>query len=83
MAKRRGTKCRPGQGRFTVVRVNMDPHDSHAARSFEEALLLASPDRGAHVDVFRTCATDSGAARLPSTYLKKGALVRSFRYRGR
>lgn len=77
----RKVKCLIGEKRFTVLRVNGDPYDTHAGRSFEQALRTASPDRGARIDVFSVCADDSGSARLPSTYKKRGALVKSFRFK--
>jgi hypothetical protein len=86
MAKRkskRPIKCNTADQRYTVVRVNGDAHDTHAGRSFEAAMRSAQPDRGAKIDVFRTCASDAGAARLPSNYRSKGVLVRSFSYKGR
>lgn len=55
---------------------------SARGRSFEEAMRLALPDPGSHVEVFVTCAKDGGAARLPHTY-EKGILVRSFRRKGK
>lgn len=81
MARRtkRAIRCRADQQRFTVVQVGPDPYDSHAGRSFEAAYALANPDRGSRIRVYRTCATDGGAARLPSTYKKYGVLVRSFK----
>jgi hypothetical protein len=84
MAKRkRLIKCSASEQRFTVLRVNGDAYDTHAGRSFEQALASAMPDRGARIDVFRTCARDAGAARLPSTYKSNGVLVKTFRYKGR
>jgi hypothetical protein len=71
-------RCTGGAQRFTVIRVNGDTFDTHAGRSFEKAIKAAQPDRGATVEVFRTCAADAGAARL-----NKGVLVRSFKYKGR
>lgn len=82
MAKRRrkgAPSCRSGEKRFTVVTVDGDPYDSHAARSFERAYALAQPDRGSSFQVWRTCAGDAGEARLPSNYKKKGALIRTGR----
>lgn len=78
MAKRT-IKCQPGEQRFTVLRVNGDDYDTHAARSFERARDLALPDRGARVDVFAVCATDAGAARMPYVYKKRGQLLRTMR----
>lgn len=69
---KRTIKCTPGEKRFTVIKVNGDPYDTHAGRSFEQALQSASPDRGAKLDVYAVCSYDPGAARLPSTYLKRG-----------
>lgn len=80
MAKRT-IKCRPGEQRITVIRVNGDPYDTHAGRSFEQALRLANPDRGARLDVFAVCGSDVGAARLPSVYAKRGQLLRTMRYK--
>ncbi len=73
----------PGTKRFTVLRINGDDYDTHAARSFQAAMESALPDRGSRIDVIQTYATDAGAARLPSTYAKNGRLVRSFIYKGR
>jgi len=73
-------RCPAGQQRFTVIVVNDDPKDSHAGRSFAEAMDLALPDPGSRVDVWRTCAPDSGAARL--FYDQHGEHLRSFRSRG-
>lgn len=81
MQRKRTLKCKVNQKRFTVIRVNGDALDTHAGRSFEEALALAAPDRGSRIDVFATCASDAGAARLPAVY-KKGQLVRSFVAKG-
>lgn len=44
-------------------------------------MSVAGPDRGAHVDVFVTCAKDAGEARMPFNYKKKGQLTRSFRFK--
>lgn len=79
MARRKRMRCNIGEKRFTVLRIDGDPYDTHAARSFEEALKIANPDRGSKIDVFSVCSDDPGAARLPSTYQKRGKLVRSFR----
>lgn len=76
--KVKGLSCKVGEKRFTVVRVNSDPHDTHAGRSFEQAMASAQPDRGAKIDVYVTCAKDAGAARL-----RHRKLTRSFRYKGR
>lgn len=62
-----------------MLRVNGDATDTHAARSFQQALELAQPDRGARVDVFAVCASDAGAARLPGVYRRRGQLLRTFR----
>ena len=78
MAKRT-IRCAPGEQRFTVIRVNGDPYDTHAGRSFEAARDLALPDPGAKLDVFAVCATDPGAARMPSVYKKRGQLLRTMR----
>jgi hypothetical protein len=85
MARRKGRpiKCSGGDQRFTVVRVNGDNSDTHAGRSFEQAMSLAQPDRGARVDVFRVCAGDAGEARLSAAHPRLRALVRNFRYKGR
>jgi len=80
---RRSIKCRADERRFTVLRVDRSPHDTHAARSFEQALELALPNRGSTVEVFAVCASDAGVARLPSVYEKRGELLRKFRYKGR
>lgn len=77
----RKIKCSIGEKRFTVLRIDGDPHDTHAGRSFEQALRTASPDRGARIDVFSVCADDPGSARLPSTYKKRGVLVKTFKYK--
>jgi len=77
--KAKGLSCGVGEKRWTVAVVNRDPADSHAGRSFQQAMAQAMPDRGAHVDVYVTCARDGGDARLPSNYSKRGKLVRSFR----
>ncbi len=83
MQRRRRIKCHRNMKRFTVVVVNGNPTDSYAGRSFEAAFENAMPDRGSHVDVYQTCATDAGAARLPSVYKADGQLVRSFRTKKR
>jgi hypothetical protein len=80
MAKR-SIRCGTGERRFTVIRVDGDPHDTHAARSFQAALAMANPDRGARLDILAVCASDEGAARLPSTYKKRGQLLRTIRYK--
>lgn len=79
--KKLAPACHPGERRFTVVRVNGDPYDSHVGRSLEAALDLALPDRGATVEVFRTCAAEAGEARMPYNYEKRGRLVSRFRYK--
>lgn len=76
MARR--MRCKRGEKRFTVLVVNNDPYDSHAGRSFESAMDLALPDRGDRVAVWSVCAGDVGAARLPSTYKKRGYVTRRF-----
>lgn len=76
--KVRGLSCKVGEKRFNVVRVNGDSSDTHAGRSFQQAMASAQPDRGSKVDVFIVCARDAGAARL-----KRGVMTRSFRYKGR
>jgi hypothetical protein len=81
--RRARPSCKIGQKRFTVVVINHDPYDSHAARSFERAMESASPDRGAHIDVYVTCAADVGEARMPFNYKKSGVLTRSFRSKKR
>ena len=77
--KARGLRCGTGDKRFTVVVVNGDQYDSHAARSFERAMALAQPDRGSRVDVYVTCARDGGEARMPYKYMANGKHVRAFR----
>jgi hypothetical protein len=79
---RRTLRCDVNERRFTVIRIDGDPYDTHAGRSFESAWKLAIPDRGARVDVFAVCASDAGAARLPSAYTKRGQLLRTFRFKG-
>ena len=81
--KRGPLACKVGEKRFTVLRIDYDAYDTHAGRSFESALRLANPDRGAHVEVFVTCAPDGGAARLPAWYQARGQRIREFGYRGR
>jgi hypothetical protein len=81
MARRTRVTCKRGQKRFTVLRVNHDDYDSHAGRSFEQAMRSAQPDRGSRIDVFVVCADDAGEARLPSAYKKRGRLSRSFRFK--
>jgi len=80
---RRSIRCGNDEKRFTVIRVNGDQYDTHAARSFESALDLALPDHGAKVEVFTVCAKDAGEARMPFAYQKRGQLLRSFRFKGR
>lgn len=62
--QRRARGCPPKTERWTVVVINRDRYDSHAARSFERALEMAAADRGDEVDVFLVCADDSETARL-------------------
>jgi hypothetical protein len=83
MARKTPLRCKLDETRYTVVRVNGDPYDSHSGRSFERAMDLALPDRGAKVDVFVTCAKDAGEARMPYNYTKRGRLTRSFRFKRR
>jgi hypothetical protein len=80
--RRSGLKCTTGEKRFTVVRVDQDPSDTHSGRSFERALELAMPDRGALVEVFSVCAKDVASARLHGVYVTRGTLVRKFRFKG-
>jgi hypothetical protein len=80
--RRRTIKCRVGEKRFTVVRVNGDPYDTHAGRSFEQAMSTATPDRGSTVEVFAVCGKDPGAVRLPSEYERRGQLLRTFKAKG-
>ena len=77
----RKVKCKQGERRFTVIQVNGDAYDTHAGRSFESALRLANPDRGAQLTVRSVCATDAGAARLPSVYRKRGYVTKRMRYK--
>lgn len=79
---RRTLRCNLNERRFTVLRVNHDLYDTHAGRSFEAALRLANPDRGATVEVFAVCARDGGEARMPFAYQKRGELLRKFRFKG-
>ena len=76
--KKRTIKCKISEKRFTVVRVDRDPKDTHSGRSFQDAMDSAMPDRGSRIEVFAVCARDAGAARL-----KRGQLLRSFKYKGR
>jgi len=77
----RKISCRRGEKRFTVIQVGRDPYDTFAGRSFEAALRLAMPDRGSQLTVRSVCAPDAGAARLPSTYKKRGYVTRRMRYK--
>jgi len=79
---RRTIKCLPGERRFTVLRVDRAAYDTHAARSFEQALDLALPNRGSTVEVFAVCASDVATARFPSVYERRGELLRKFRFKG-
>jgi hypothetical protein len=81
MARKHPLKCAVGTKRFTVIRVNGNGFDSYAGRSFESALRSAQPDRGARLDVFVVCARDAGEARLTTSYIKHGKLVKSIRYK--
>jgi uncharacterized protein (DUF1501 family) len=81
MARKHPLKCAAGSKRFTVIRVDGDSFDTHAGRSFAQALAAAQPDRGAKLDVFVTCARDPGEARLPSNYAKFGRMVKTIRYK--
>lgn len=72
--------CRRGEKRFTVLKINGDPYDTFAARSFEAALRLAQPDRGDLVEVFRVCAKDAGEARLPHAG-RASRRIRKFRFK--
>jgi hypothetical protein len=83
MARKTKVSCEIGERRWNVVVINRDPYDSHAGRSFEDAMDLALPDRGSHIDVYVTCAKDGGEARMPYNYKKKGKLSRSFRFKRR
>lgn len=47
-----------------VVRVNRDPSDTYAAKSFRAALDLAAPDRGARLEYGIVVADDCGWARI-------------------
>jgi hypothetical protein len=79
---RRTIRCRANQTRFTLIRVNGDDLDSHAARSFEQALRLAQPDRGAKLDVYAVCATDPAEARFKFWHGGEVAqLLRTMRYK--
>ncbi len=74
---KRTLRCAPGEQRFTVLRVNGDPKDTHAARSYAKARELAMPDRGSRVEVFAVCAREPGQARLLNTV--RGQLLRTMR----
>lgn len=74
---RRSIQCKVNEKRFTVIRVNGDSSDTHAGRSFQSALESAMPDRGSLIEVFATCATDAGAARIK----RGGQLLRKFKYK--
>jgi len=78
MARKHPLSCRPGEKRFTVLRINGDDYDSHAGCSFEAAKRLAQPDRGSKIDVFVTCAYSGADARMPANY-KRGKLVKTIR----
>lgn len=79
---KRVVRCAKKDHRFTVVQVDGDPGDTHAARSFEQAFRLANPDRGSKIAVYATCAQDVGQARLYNHFRQRGSLVRAFIYRG-
>lgn len=79
MARKTKVACHVGEKRFTVVVVNGHAFDSHAGRSFESAMRLATPDRGSLVEVYVTCAKDGGEARMPYHFKNRGKLVRRFR----
>jgi len=79
---KRKIQCGTTEKRFTVVRVNRDATDTHSGRSFERAMELAMPDRGAVIEVFSVCAADVASARMPYAYQKRGQLVRRFRFKG-
>jgi hypothetical protein len=81
VARKTPLRCSVGSKRFTVIRVNGDPLDTHAGRNFQQALSLASPDRGSRLDVFVTCARDPGEARLPANYRVLGRHVKTIRYK--
>lgn len=78
--KVRALSCGVNERRFTVVRVNSDPSDVHAGRSFQQAMAAAQPDRGAKIEVFVVCAKDAGFARLKHN---RGVVTRNFYYKGR
>jgi hypothetical protein len=79
MARKHPLVCRPGEKRYTVLRVDGDDSDAHAGRNFEKALRYAQPDRGSRVDVFVTCAFNTAEARMPYNYKTRGRLVKTFR----
>lgn len=79
MARKHPLSCRPGEKRFTVLRIDGDDYDSHAGRSFEAAKRSAQPDRGSKIDVFVTCAYNAGDARLPANYKARGKKVKTIR----
>jgi hypothetical protein len=81
MAKKQPLSCKRGQKRFTVVQVDANPYDSFAARSFEQALRMATPNRGSWLRVYVVCAKDAGEARLPSAYAKRGRMTQLKRYK--
>lgn len=90
MARKHPLKCSVGSKRFTVIEV-CRPHsrlqgecaglDTHAGRNFEAALRSAQPDRNSELRVYVTCASDAGAARLPSNFKKHGKFVKKIRYK--
>lgn len=49
---------------YTVVRVNRDPKDTHAAETYKQAYALASPDASDFAEMALVTARDAGAARL-------------------
>lgn len=77
--KKRTIKCSGKEQRYTTIRINKDDRDIHAARSFEQAMDLANPDRGDLVEVFATCAQDVAEARMPHVRAQR---VRAFKYKG-
>ena len=74
---KRTLRCELGEQRFTVLRVNGNSRDTHAARSYAEARELAMPDRGSRVEVFAVCAREPGEARMLKTV--RGQLLRTMR----
>jgi hypothetical protein len=76
----KGLKCAVGDKRFTVVRVGKGTYDTHAGRSFQDAMDMALPDRGDTVEVYVTCAPDAGAARL--LHHRQAVLTKRFKFRG-